>query len=342
MGGKPIRTGSNPGVSIEDLDPAKSRGEILDLWNSRLGRDFPLDERLLMQNLSRETNRTRCLGAWQGKSLVGFILCKQHTKRLGSEETKSEEGNLSAIVVSPALGRTGIGTALLSRAEADLSSLGVRRLHLGEDTYHFFPGAPADGSEAKALEGFLASRGFEPGALCHDMIGDLGGIDLESLAPKDEGWDGITVGPYGKGDRAALSAFLSRTFPGRWYQDTMEALDAGMRPKDLILMKDGSTVIGFARIYDGESPVLGPGVYWRALMGGSPGGLGPIGVDEAYRGRGLGLRILHESLMALKNRGAAVTVIDWTTHLGFYGKMGFGIWKNYRHYTKDLTQGTRT
>jgi predicted N-acetyltransferase YhbS len=111
-----------------------------------------------------------------------------------------------------------------------------------------------------------------------------------------------------------------------------------MLPRDLIVAVDTSdgAIVGFSRIYDEASAILGPGVYWRALMGRRPGGLGPIGVDASRRGAGLGLGLLSYCVRELRSRGVSTMVIDWTDLLDFYGKLGFKVWKRYEPMSAAL------
>ena len=48
--------------------------------------------------------------------------------------------------------------------------------------------------------------------------------------------------------------------------------------------------------------------------------LGPIGVDSAYRKRGIANALLHESFEAMKNDGYAYAVIGWVSSEDFYAK----------------------
>jgi GNAT superfamily N-acetyltransferase len=321
---------------IEEIDPLERGGEVLELWNSQIGADFPLDERLYDQNLRLEKSLVLAFGAFEGGRLRGFALCKQANKALGDAGPRPGTGNISAILVDRAARRRGIGSLLLERVEGELASRGVFTLHLGRDTYHFFPGAPESaGEDSRALALFLDARGFAGGAMVHDLWADLAEVDPGARPASAAGF---ASGPYEEGDRRGLEDFLARCFPGRWQADTLEALEAGMAPRDLVLLraKAGGEVLGFSRIYDGESPLLGPGLYWRRLLGPSPGGLGPMGVDERYRGRGLGLALLGDCLAELSRRGVRRMAIDWTDLVGFYGKRGFGIWKSYRLRSKAL------
>jgi predicted N-acetyltransferase YhbS len=323
------------------IDAAASRAAIVELWNRRLGSAFPLDERLLLQQLGMERGSSLCLGVPESPGvgtkagrLLGAALVKEEVGGTGL-------GRLSFIVVDEAASRRGIGSALLAGAERWLAGRGAERLALGGDTYHFFPGQPLDGSPASiALGAFLDERGFEAaeGPIEEDVVADLGALDMAAIAARAPLADGYAFTLYDRSMRGAVEDFLAAEFPGRWRSDTMEALDAGMRDRDLALLIEESTraIAGFARIYDKESALLGPGVYWRALMGSDPGGLGPIGVARSARGRGLGLALLGLCMEELAGRGVRTMVIDWTDLGAFYAKLGFAAWKAYRGREKAI------
>jgi GNAT superfamily N-acetyltransferase len=323
------------------IDAAASSEEIVGLWNRRLGSTFPLDERLLLQQLGMERGNSLCLGVRESPGLgtkagrlLGAALVKEEAGGTG-------RGRLSFIVVDEAASRRGLGSALLAGAERWLADRGVERLALGGDKYHFFPGQPLDGSPASiALGAFLDERGFEvlEGPVEEDVVADLGALDMAAMAVRAPLAEGYACVPYDGSLHGAIEDFLAAEFPGRWRSDTMEALDAGMRDRDLALLVEKSTraIAGFARIYDKESPILGPGVYWRALMGRDPGGLGPIGVASSARGKGLGLALLRLCMEALALRGVRTMVIDWTDIGAFYAKLGFAPWKAYRGREKAI------
>jgi GNAT superfamily N-acetyltransferase len=319
-------------------------GEVLELWNRSIGRSFPLDARLYRQQLSLERDEMALLTAREtgGDKLQGAALVKRCRRRLPKGGPASN-GNLSFIVVAPEARRRGIGSALLSSAEGWVRERGAKSLHLGRDRYHFFPGCPLGGDPAEAagfaaLASFLTARSFALANEEADLAADLKRLDLKALAARAPLAPGFRFRLYDPSLRPSLLAFFERNFPGRWLEDTFEALDAGMRGIDLALLTEEKSgeVVGFSRIYDGGSPILGPGVYWRGLMGAAPGGLGPIGVDEAKRGLGLGLGLLRCCVEELAGRGVGVMVIDWTDLEAFYGKLGFGVWKKYRMASKEL------
>lgn len=328
-------------IDIRAIDPIAYAGALVALWNNRAEATFPLDERLLIQQLRMESAPKACFGAFDAEGkLIGSTLVKRPTTA-APDGGRPRKGYLSYIVVDEDHGRRGVGSRLLGEAESWLSSRDTRSLSFGSDTYHFFPGLPLDGSPSTAsLGAFLESNGFAfpDGPVEEDLIADLERLDLAELAKKAPLAPGYRFSLYDESLAESTASFLRAEFPGRWHSDTMEAIDAGMRSEDLGLVLDEAEqrVVGFSRIYDSKSPILGPGVYWRALLGRAPGALGPIGISEAARGKGLGLALLGHCVRELAARGVGKMVIDWTSLGAFYAKLGFGPWKAYRMCSKLL------
>jgi predicted N-acetyltransferase YhbS len=387
-------------ISIRAMDTASDAASILRLWSISMGRDFPLDERLLRQQLRLEESPALLLGAFESGSparLSGAILAKR-VPRPDSGGGIPAKGNISFLAVDPDRRRRGIGSALLAAAEewllcgyradgsgsaggADrdmsravavgatvaggtvavgLADGGGMELRFGADRWHFFPGIPeptrghasaavggpeepADAGDSGAdgfapARAFALARGFAPGALEHDVAADLECVDPFGPGTGATRIPGYRATAYREELRENVREFFALSFPGRWRRDVERMLDAGMRGEDLLLLVEESTgrVRGFALLFSLESAIYGPALFWRELMGETPGGLGPIGVEGSLRGKGLGLFLLAAGLSELKSRGCRFTVIDWTDLLDFYAKFGFGIWKSYRMYSKHL------
>ena len=102
--------------------------------------------------------------------------------------------------------------------------------------------------------------------------------------------------------------FLDRAFQLDWVHDQGWAMDHGMPVSDVLLLvpAGGSggpvaarKIAGFATIHQrGNAPLFGPR-FWEDLLEPSSGGLGPIGVAERLRGRGLGRALLAVALDTL-------------------------------------------
>jgi len=311
------------------IDPSSEAGALVALWNASAGQDFPLDERLLRQQLSLDGAALRCLAVRDASGgLAGAVMAKRAT-RPGASGTLPALGYVSFLAVAPERRRRGLGTILLDAAEAWLLEQGARTTRLGSDRYHLLPGRPL-GERHAALEAFTRARGFVGEGIEYDLVAQLSSVPSGTRA-MDALVGRYDFRTYREPDRVALLAFLKREFPGRWAQELEEALEAGMRGVDLALALDTASgqPVGFARIYEATSALLGPSVYWRAAMGAAPGGLGPIGVDSSRRGQGLGLAMMEYCVQELRSRGVGTMAIDWTTLLDFYGKMGFKVWKRY-------------
>ncbi|MFZ2782355.1 MAG: GNAT family N-acetyltransferase [Rectinemataceae bacterium] len=319
---------------VKPIDPQAAARDLVSLWNGRLGDRFPLEERLYLQQLSMERGECALFGAFSdGARAVGYLLAKTGPK------APQPCGHISFVVADEAFSGRGIGNALFDAAESWLGLRGAGKIMLGGDTCHLFPGAPLDGaSSSKALIALLESRGYAASGDEHDVAANLANLDFAALRARAPLAPGYSLRFYDPSMRPALEAFFLADFPDRWYSDTMQALDRGMPGRDLpVLVEDRSgDIVGFARIFDASSPIIGPGIYWMRLMGEFPGALGPIGVSASVRGQGLGLGFLRACLEALAERGAHFTAIDWTDLVDFYGKLGFRIWKSYRVFSRPM------
>lgn len=325
-----------PGPVI--IEPEAHVSSLTGLWNAAAGREFPLDERLFLQQLRLDTDPRRCFAIVDPDgSILAAILVKR-AARTGPSGTVPATGYISWLVVALQHRRQGLATLLLKEARAWLASLGATSMRFGSDHYHLLPGRPVEqGAGYIALKAFLGKQGFVGEPEEYDLVANLFSDAGPAEAPDGAGRR-FEYRLFRPEERAAVIAFMQKNFPGRWTHEAVEAIAAGMRPADLMLAIDTAdgTVVGFSRIYDSSSPVLGPGVYWRSLMGSNPGGLGPIGIDASKRGAGLGYGLLVHCIHELRARGIDTMVIDWTDLINFYGKTGFKVWKRYEPMSAPL------
>jgi GNAT superfamily N-acetyltransferase len=146
---------------------------------------------------------------------------------------------------------------------------------------------------------------------------------------------GLSLQPASDLDRDPLLSFLLAEFGGEWWHDIGWFLDAGGDPAEVLLLRGDGRIQGFARVHTPASRPPGWPMYWHTDSP-SAGGLGPIGLAAALRGRGLGRALLVLALDHLRSLGHADVVIDDTTLLGYYGPHGFAPWITYRHATAPL------
>jgi len=326
---------------INAEDPLVGKNELLSLWNRCLGREFPLDTRLYAQQLSLDRDVRVFFTARDTSNgmLIGAVLAKRATRPNLNGEIPAR-GYISFILVAPEFQHMGIGKNLLKTAESWCGQQHAAIIALGSDYFHFFPGPPYNVSaEADQAIAFFEAFGYTKDTIEEDVIADVQSLDIPLLsASQATRAPGFHIACSAPELRPRIFTFFIRAFPGRWNNEIHEAFAAGMRDEDLVLVIRDSdqSVAGFARIYDEESPILGPGLYWRALLGPKPGALGPIGIDAAYRGLGLGMDLLRAALGELKARGIRNTIIDWTDLGAFYAKLGFVPWKRYVMMQKKI------
>ncbi|WP_027625443.1 GNAT family N-acetyltransferase [Clostridium lundense] len=314
---------------------------IIRIWNDNIGCIFPMDKKLLYQNINLDKNLLKkdILGGFIEENLIGFIIFKQQLRNLGLVEANKSQGNINSLIVDFKYRNKGIGSNLLYQCENILQSRRVRHIEVGRDTFHFFPGIPLEFKEGYE---FLKKRGYEDGYISTDLICDISKVDLSYLKDKKGLYineeENYIIRPLEDGDKKGLIQFFEKSFPGRWLEEVKFALNYAINGEDMIVIKDikNDRIIGFSRIYHKKSSIIGPPIYWRKLLGGNYGGLGPIGVDLEYRKKRLGLTLLFKSLEILKNKGVQHMCIDWTDLYKFYGMFNFMPWKSYMHMGKDF------
>jgi predicted N-acetyltransferase YhbS len=98
----------------------------------------------------------------------------------------------------------------------------------------------------------------------------------------------------------------------------------------------GRALLGFAHLFHPGSRLVGPSMTWTSDQAARAGGLGPMGLAPALRGRGLGLALLDRSIQYLSALGVREITVDWTGLTGFYGRLGFSTSKRYRQGEKVL------
>jgi ribosomal protein S18 acetylase RimI-like enzyme len=232
-------------------------------------------------------------------------------------------------VASAARGR-GVGDQLWHAATAALRARGRTRVRLGADPERWLPGVPL--TAPAATWRFLRARGVRLGGLEADLWLDLDDRALEHTALPE----GVRLVDD---DRAGAQAFVARIFPGRWADEVARYLASGCTV--LTLQRDlAAEPIGFCVAARPTDAVLSPALGWTGEPWGPPdpgvAGLGPLGIDPAARGGGLGLAMVAAAARWQGARGHRAVVIDWTTLTDFYGRLGARAWRVYQRAEGEL------
>jgi GNAT superfamily N-acetyltransferase len=308
------------------------------VWNAALGAQFPLSARLFVQNAERDPHAgpERCwLAIVPGRRApVGLCVAKVVAEPLAADGWLPERGWISLLAVHPAFQRRGIGAALLTRAEEYFRVQGRKLVTLGADPNHFLPGVP-DGEAGTA---FFRRLGYTFDADAYDLRRAVAGAPAAPQPAALAAGDAV-IRPLDADDRASLLAFLDEVFPGRWRYGVDRFLRHGGAMQDIMgVVRPGQhrRVVGFAQLFHARSRYIGPSIAWSGRAGPRTGGIGPIGLAPDFRGRGLGLALLDRSVRRLASLGAEEVVVDWTSLLDFYGRLGFSVWRRYRQGAKRL------
>jgi predicted N-acetyltransferase YhbS len=316
-------------LSIQPYRP-EDAAAVVQLWNGAIGASFPLLEEVIHQLLERNPSYRPedALVAWSQGEPIGFAYAGLHRSRAPEMESYRQRAFLHAVVVGAGWRRRGIGTRLAMQALLPARERGVARIEAGGGMFYLWPGVPAELPEAMP---FCIALGFEPGTESFDLHGDVARLDSNEARARLES-DGLRIDAAGEDDRGPLLAFLLGEFGGEWWHETGWFLAQGGSPSDFLLLRGRSdAILGLARIHTPLGRPIGPPHFWSGRRPANAGGLGPIGVASALRGRGLGLVLLTLALDRLRTDGLADVVIDSTSLMGFYGRLGFEPWITYRH-----------
>jgi len=303
--------------------------EICDLWNRELGGQFPMRLELLLQNSFDDANVLQA-GSWIAlaeERVVGFIVAKRWQEQ-GELVLGQGNGWIQALLVHNDYRGKGIGSELLKRAEQALKASGAKDILLGRDPWHYFPGIPVAYTDTKS---WFERRGYEDQNRDeHDLLAAYEPDQTEVLPS----FPGVTFRLLQEGEQEQLLTFLHRCFPGRWEYEAMKYFERGGTGREFVVLEKEGSVIGFCRINDAQSPLIAQNVYWAPRFAEELGGMGPLGIDGAYRGSGYGLAVVQAGVHFLRLRGIEKIAIDWTTLVAFYEKLGYQVWNKYHSFTK--------
>ena len=240
--------------------------EVLALWNAELEASYPMRRRLLRQNIieDRRLLREGCLVARErtGSGIVGVVIVKKTNEDDGRFELRADTGWIHLLLVASNGRGKGVGGDLLRQAEDALRSAGVSRVMLGNDLHRrLFPGIPGELTQTK---NWFERRGY----VCREEVFDL----IKTYRPEEE----VSLPDMGEAaariaeprDREALTAFISRCFPGTWDLQHRDYWEQGGTGREYVVLEKQGKIIGFCRINDDQSPLLAQNVYWAPLFEG--------------------------------------------------------------------------
>lgn len=308
-------------IALHEISVAK----LVDFWMQTIGDEFPMSEALFQQNTLLDEMLD---------SENSFAVVNEQAEIEGIIATKVNPDNITIawlhfLMVGQEARGKGIGTKMLTMVEENLRQKGVKKLFLGRDMQHYFPGIPIEDQRTNA---WFTAKGFERFETEYDLIHTYDETSETSL-PQTEN---IHYGFLEKAELNTLLVFMEKEFPGRWTEELQAYIKAGGDGREFVVAKKEGKIIGFCRINDKQSVIIAPNMYWHALVQGEPGGIGPLGIASSERGHGYGLAIVEAGIAMLRERAIETIMIDWTGLVDFYGKLGYQPWKTYHAYRKNL------
>ena len=309
----------------------------IDLWNSYFS-SFDIEHRLVEQNIFAPYAGVNVVG-WGGyrdDKLVAFGLVKYLSHPV-EDYTDGSLGWISLLVLDEDAGYWNqTFQNMMDRMEKELTDRGVTKIRFGGDPQNFLPGLPQEMKDMYL--GSFKSRDYREKGVVYDLYRDISDFKIHQRVRelKDEYQTDLKARPVVKDEEEVLLQFLANNFSGRWlYEaDNIRRVPGGIEDYWLLWLKDKP--IGFVRINRVDSTYLGPNVNWGRRWGKFYCGLGPLGIDKSYRGQSFGLYLQSMVIDYLREEGYQHMIIDWTTLLDYYKKLGFAPCNKYNNLIKEI------
>lgn len=292
---------------------------IWTLWNEQVEETYRLQDRLMTQVINcQDFDPTTSFVAIKDNHIIGAIVIKRWQRtELSWYQNKAW---MSLLVVSPAHQKQGVASTLLQRSIIKLKQLKYTVLHAGKGMNPLFCGLPSNWDSIEAMK----HLGFTSPGFTYDMHHHIKEYTPLPLRHQID----YTIRLATPSDFDAIHTFFARCFPGRWQQEFIEYVENGGDGKEFAIMTYQKEVIAFCRI---NHPTKSQPMYntnfshnFKALYG-----VGPLGVDSRFRGHSLGYDVTAYTINQAAQQGATDIIIDWTSHVEFYQKFGFDIWREY-------------
>lgn len=295
---------------------------MVELWNENSNKQYHVSEKVLQQKVFKDKD-TFFEGSFlllYDSKLVGFVVSKINRGELSEYDNCAW---ISILIVDSCHRNKGYGKELYNKAEEQLYKLGIKKIILGGELDNFFSGIPEPSLQAMV---FFARRGFQLNEEDHyDLGADISQIDLSKRDISMNQDNEFSTKVMLEEQKDKLNTFFDETFPGRWKAEIFDYIEHGGALKNVLLLWQREKIVGFCKVFISEA--ISDLDFVRGKNWGS---LGPIGISEEVRGKGLGNRILYDSLKDLQIRGAKNVIIDWTILKDFYGQFGFTPLRTYR------------
>lgn len=306
-----------------------------ELWNAQHP-DFHIDDRFVEQNVYTPSDgvASAAWGVRDGGELIGFALAKHLTAEI-PHYAGPETGWVSLMAIDgdrPDF--ETLGADLLGVAESHLAARGVTQVSVGTDVKHFLPGLP--NSLVDRYGPLLETAGYDVGSSVYDVARDITDFERPDRVSDTRADAELLVRPLDPEDTDVLLGFLADQFPGRWHYSADNARQIPGGIQDYWGVWKGDALVAFAETDRCDAPAPGSNLLWGSRLSDRYCALGPIGVHEDERGNGYGLALISEAIESFREQGYTHMIIDWTTIVDYYAKLGFEPFLEYVNFSKRL------
>jgi len=99
---------------------------------------------------------------------------------------------------------------------------------------------------------------------------------------------------------------------------------------DVVVAKDlHQEIVGTSSVMEPHATWWQHDIIWTQLLGENIGGIGPLGVAETMREKGIGLALAARVTELLQKCGVEKSYIGYTWLVDWYRKLGYRVWREY-------------
>jgi len=299
--------------------------DIITLWNEALP-EHPTNRDHFMKNVLLDMNfdAEGFLIAEQNGVLCGFAqaIVRRYPVDVDAPDTE-EKGYLNLLVIRDrGEVENGLGEELITAAESYLFAHDVKKILVsGYTPNYIYPGINTRYTEYQRLYERLGYREQKRNfAIRAELTGLEEASEIERLKEKRE-----------------TEGFIFTSLKDQYLPSLLESAVPGWRHRHRRLLNETLDRERFRLIIKKER-VIGSAVFGDPYS--NMERFGPFGVNEEYRGLGLGKILLYDTLMTMKKRGLTYAWAQSTPVSGaafeLYRKLGFRITDEFIVYCKKL------
>lgn len=302
---------------IQPYDATTDAASVFTLWQTTVGREWPIDFQRFQQILSAPN--AQHFVAKENGQVIGFVATAQ------SQSWETQMGHLLVLLVAPAWQRKGLGSALHEVALRHLRETGAQLIQLGGLVPRFWCGVPGN---LEAAQVFFRARGWEFSGIVYDLVQDLSQYTTPPAIYQRMADQQITLTEGTQADVPEVLAFEEREFAS-WLPHYKRLARLSDYQDFLIARDHDGSVVGTLLMYTPRSHAERTDVIWCVLLGYDAGAMGAVGVAPSAQGRGIGIALVAVASDVLKARGIKNCYIDWVELTDFYAKLGYAKWRSF-------------